>query len=233
LLFRRFVIVIAVSIWAVSVSPAGAAAQNHIRWTLDTVLQHLNVSAKEFRSLSAEVERTKVTVVVNDRSTEAGTILVRGDKMLLDLKVPDPRTILRNGDTLYVYTPGLRRVEEYDLGKNRDLVDQLLLLGFGTTGKELRNAYAIAVGTETKLGDNITVELDLIPKSASFGRQISKIQIWLDTSTWLPVQQEFYEAGSGDYSIVRYSKMQVNAAVPESAFKPHWPKGTQKVKPQI
>jgi outer membrane lipoprotein-sorting protein len=226
-------IAVALPIWAMGASAAMASGQNHGRWTLDSVLEHLNASAKGFHSLSADVERTKVTVVVDDRSTEAGTILVRGDKMLLELKVPDPRTILRNGDTLYIYTPGLRRVEEYNLGKNRDLVDQLLLLGFGTTGKELRDAYAIAVGPETKLGDNITLELELIPKSKSFGRQISKIQIWLDTSTWLPVQQEFYETGSGDYSIIRYSKMALNAPVSDSVFKPHWPKGTEKVKPQM
>jgi outer membrane lipoprotein-sorting protein len=226
-------IAVALPIWAMCASAAVAGGQSHGRWTLDAVLEHLNASAKEFRSLSAEVERTKVTVVVNDRSTEAGSILVRGDKMLLELKAPDPRTILRNGDTLYVYTPGLRRVEEYNLSKKRDLVDQLLLVGFGTTGKELRDAYAIAVGPETKLGDNITIELELIPKSKSFGNEISRIQIWLDTSTWLPVQQEFHETGSGDYSIVRYSKMELNAPVSDSAFKPHWPKGTEKVKPQL
>jgi outer membrane lipoprotein-sorting protein len=233
LIFRRLIIAAALPICSIGASVATASGQNHGHWTLDAVLEHLNASGKEFHSLIADVERTKVTVVVNDRSTEAGTILVRGDKMLLNLRMPDPRTILRNGDTLYVYTPGLRRVEEYNLGKNRDWVDQLLLLGFGTTGKQLHNAYAIALGGETKLGDNTTIELELIPKSESFGKQISKIQIWLDTSTWLPVQQEFYEAGSGDYSIVRYSKMELNAPVPDSAFKPHWPKGTEKLKPPM
>jgi hypothetical protein len=47
------------------------------------------------------VERTKVTVVVNDHSTETGTLLVRGDKMLLQMKAPDARTVLRTGDNLY------------------------------------------------------------------------------------------------------------------------------------
>ena len=51
---------------------------------------------------SADVERTKVTVVVNDRSTETGTMLAHDDKMLLDMKAPDPRTILLSGGTLDV-----------------------------------------------------------------------------------------------------------------------------------
>jgi outer membrane lipoprotein-sorting protein len=46
------------------------------------------------------------------------------------------------------------------------------------------------------------------------------------------VQQQFYETGSGDYSIVRYSNIVKNPRIQESVFKPHWPKGTEKIKPQ-
>jgi outer membrane lipoprotein-sorting protein len=208
------------------------AGQGHGTWTLESILKELDAEAKDFHSLAADVERTKVTVVVNDRSTEIGSILVRGDKMLLDMKTPDPRTILRTGDTLYVYTPGLKRVEEYNLGKNKQAVEQFLLLGFGTAGAELRKGYLITVMPEVTMGDHRTVELELTPKSDAVRAQISKIQIWLDESTWLPVQQQFYETGSGDYSIVKYSKIVRNAPVPESDFKPHWPKGTEKIKPQ-
>jgi outer membrane lipoprotein-sorting protein len=209
---------------------SGAGAQKSA-WTVQNVLRQLDEQARDFRSLSADVERTKVTVVVNDRSTENGTILVRGDKMLLDLKAPDARTVLRNGDSLWVYTPGLKRVEEYNLGKNRSLVDQFLLLGFGTGGKELEKGYLVAVLKEEKLDDRKAVELELTPKSQGVRDQIAKIEIWLDEITWLPVQQQFVEAGSGDYSIVHYSRVVRNPGIPDSSFKPHWPKGTQRVKP--
>jgi outer membrane lipoprotein-sorting protein len=188
--------------------------------------------AKDFHSLSADVELTKVTVVVNDHSTETGTILVRADKMLLALKAPDPKTILRTGDMIYIYTPGLKRVEEYNLGKNRELLDQFLLLGFGTSGKELRKGYVVTVIKEDRLEDRKTVELELTPKSDAVRNQVSKIELWLDESNWLPVQQQFFETGSGDYSIVKYSKVVRNPAIGDAQFKPHWPKGTEKIKPQ-
>jgi outer membrane lipoprotein-sorting protein len=211
---------------------AWAASQSHGPWTLEGVLRQLDTQDKTFRSLSADVERTKVTVVVNDRSTETGSILVRGDKMLLEMKAPDPRTILRTGDTLYLYTPGLKRVEEYNLGKNRTLVDQFLLLGFGTSGKDLQKSYLITLMGEPTLDDKKTVELELTPKSQEVRNQISKIQIWLDESSWLPIQQQFFETGSGDYFVIRYSKIVRNPGISESEFKPHWPKGTERVKPQ-
>ncbi|MFY9802583.1 MAG: outer membrane lipoprotein carrier protein LolA [Candidatus Acidiferrales bacterium] len=209
-----------------------AASQGHSSLTLDGVLHQLDREAKNFRSLSADVERTKVTVVVNDKSTETGSIQVRGDKMLLEMKAPDPRTILRTGDNLYVYTPGLKRVEEYNLGQHRSLVDQYLLLGFGTSGKDLEKAYLVTVLAEPTLDDKKTVELELTPKSPEARNQISKIQIWLDESTWLPIEQQFNETGSGDYFVIRYSKVVRNPDLGDANFKPHWPKGTEKVKPQ-
>ena len=209
-----------------------AGAQARGANTLESVLNQLDSQAASFKGLSADVERTKVTVVVNDKSTDTGTILVREDKMLLQMKPPDARTVLKTGDTLFVYTPGLKRVEEYDLGKSRDLVDQFLLLGFGTKGAQLRDSYEITLAGEPTLGDKKTVELDLVPKSPGVKNQFSKIQIWYDPTTWLAVQQQFYETGSGDYSIVRYSNLVKNPQIPEAQFKPHWPKGTEKIKPQ-
>jgi outer membrane lipoprotein-sorting protein len=218
------------ALWLGLSSVAPADAQK--RPALENVLRQLDDESRDFRSLAADVERTKVTVVVNDRSTETGTIKVRGDKMLLDMKAPDPREILRTGDNLFVYTPGLKRVEEYNLGKNRSLVDQFLLLGFGTGGKELEKSYLVTVLKEEQIDDRKTVQLELTPKNKEVRDQVSKIEIWLDETNWLPVQQQFFEAGSGDYSLVKYSKVVRNAAISDSDFRPRWPKGTEKVKPQ-
>ena len=222
-------------ILAAFVSPAFVSArsgQSHPPVSVESALRQLDAQSKTFHSLSADVERTKVTVVVNDHSTEDGTLSVRGDKMLLEMKAPNARTILRSGDTLYVYTPGLKRVEEYNLGKNRSLVDQFLLLGFGTSGRELEKDFLVTVLGEPSLDDKKTVELELTPKSQEFRNQISKIQIWFDQSNWLPVQQQFFETGSGDYFVIRYSNIVRNPGFGKSQFEPHWPKGTEKIKPQ-
>lgn len=200
--------------------------------TLEGILRQLDSTAPSFRGLSANVERTTVTIVVNDRSTEEGALLVKGDKMLLRLNPPDARTILRNGDTFYIYTPGLKRVEEYNLGKNRDLADEFLLLGFGTSGKQLQKGFEIKYVGEDKVGDKNDAELELTPRSPDVSKQFSKIQIWLDESTWLADQQQLTETGSGDYLVVRYTKMVRNPNLSDSQFKPHWPKGTERVKPQ-
>ncbi len=213
--------------------PAGAAVSPQANWTLDNVLKQLDTQAADFHSLSADLERTKVTVVVNDKSTESGKILVRKDaKMRIELTQPDPRTILQDGDNFYIYNPKIHRVEEYNLGNKKSVVDQFLLLGFGTSGSSLKESYTITLEGEQTLDNRKVILLDLAPKTDEVKRELSKIQLWLDESTWLPAQQQFFETGSGDYFIVRYKNITRNVRIPDSEFKPHWPHGTTKIQPQ-
>jgi outer membrane lipoprotein-sorting protein len=216
---------------SLAVSPRARASQAAL--TVDAVLKQLDREARIFESLTADVERTKVTVVVDDRSTESGQMQVRhDDKMRIELTSPDPRTILRDGDHLFIYTPKTRQVEEYDLGKHRDLVDQFLLLGFGTSADNLKKGYLITVQGEESMGTQKVVRLELTPKSGDVRKQISKIELWLDEATWLPAQQKFYETGTEDYFIIRYTNVARNVSLPDSRFKPHWPSGVTRVKPQ-
>src|SRR3984893_8299470 len=215
-----------------SVSGSGGPSQQS-NWTLESVLKQLDTQAGDFHSLTADLERTKVTVVVNDKSTESGKIYVRrDDKMRIELTQPDPRTILRDGDDFYIYNPKIHRVEEYNLGKKKSLVDQFLLLGFGTPGSELKKSYSITLQGEETLDSRKVVLLELLPKSDDVKNQLSKIQLWLDESSWLPAQQKFYETGSGDYFIIQYKNIARNVRIADSEFKPHWPHGTSRVKPQ-
>src|SRR5947209_5552183 len=199
----------AASAMFLAVVSRGASQQNNS--TLENVLKQLDTQAVEFHSLTADLERTKVTVVVNDKSTESGKIFVRrDDKMRIELTQPDPRTILRDGDDFYIYNPKIHRVEEYNLGKKKSLVDQFLLLGFGTPGSELKKSYSISLQGEETLDNRTVVLLELLPKSDDVRNQLSKIQLWIDESTWLPAQQKFDETGSGDYFIIRYKNIQRN-----------------------
>jgi outer membrane lipoprotein-sorting protein len=231
-LFRiRFgIMLLAVAVMVRMAAPA--ASQRSGPWTLEAVLRQLNSAAQHFHSLTADVERTKVTVVVGDYSKESGQIYVHGTKMRLDLTSPDARTIVRNGETLYIYNPKLKRVEEYDLGKYRAKVDQFLLLGFGTAGSDLEKNYRIMLVGEPTLDNQKVVWLELAPNSEEVRKQISKIHLWLDESSWLPVQQKFFETGSEDYFVIRYSNIVRNAKIDDSLFKPHWPHGTVKFRPQ-
>jgi outer membrane lipoprotein-sorting protein len=205
--------------------PARAEVQRRSHWTLDDILHQLDRQAGQFESLVAKIERTKVTAVVNDRSTESGQIYVRRDaRMLIEITHPAARTVLRRGDQLFVFHPRTNRVDEYDLSKHRALVDQFLLLGFGTSGSDLKKGYLITLLDEQTLEGKRVVWLELTPKAEAIRNQIAKIHLWIDQATWLPVQQKFFETGSGDYFEIRYSDVVRNARIPDTQFRPRWPR---------
>src|SRR5260370_16294295 len=113
--------------------PRVSASQEGSRWTTESVLNRMDKAAADFHSLTADIEHIKYTDVVKDTSTETGQIFVRRDqKMRIEFAKPDPRVILRTGDSLFVYTPKINRVKEYNLGKNHALAYQHLLLAFPT-----------------------------------------------------------------------------------------------------
>lgn len=217
-------------------SPGGAraqaeAAQNGSRPALDSVLGMIDRSASDFHSLSADIERLKYTEVVKDTSTESGQIYVRRDqKLRIDFTKPDLRTILRTGDSLFIFNPKINRVEEYNLGKNRALVDQYMLLGFGTKSQNMEKSYELKLNGEEEIDHHKTYVLELIPKSEEMRKQITKIQMWIDSASWLPIQQKFVEAGSGDYLLVKYSKMMKNLKISDAKFKADWPKNAAHIK---
>ena len=213
--------------------PASAgSSQNTGKLTLDYVLTMMDRSAEDFRSLTAALDHVKYTAVVKDTSTESGEIYVRKDsKLRIDLISPDPRTIIRNGDNLYIYTPKINRVEEYNIGKNRALADQYLALGFGTRTESLKKVYEVRLAGEEELDGRKMALVELVPLSDEVRKQITKIVMWVDEASWLPVQQKFLEAGSGDYFLSRYKNVMKNLKIGDGKFKADWPKGTKVEKP--
>jgi outer membrane lipoprotein-sorting protein len=218
-----------------AIAMGAPASQTTAKWTTEGVLGMLDRSAKGFRSLTADIENIKYTAVVKDTSTETGKIWVRHDqKMRIEITKPEPRTILRTGNSLFLYNPKINRVEEYDLGKNSAMVDQYVRLGFGTKSEDLKKSYLVTVTGEEELDQRKTVVLELTPKSEQIRAQITRIQMWIDEASWLPIQQKFYEAGSGDYILFHYTNVMTNLPkTDESRFKQDWPKNASHEKPHV
>ncbi len=222
-----------VSLCCALLCPPGLTAQTTSAWTLDGVLAMLDKSAQDFHTLTADIEHIKYTAVVKDSSTESGQIFVRrDDKMRIDFQKPDPRTILRSGDSLFVFTPKINRVEEYNIGKHRSFADQYLALGFGTKGETLRKNYVVTLIGEEDFDNRKTVVLELTPKSDQARSQISRIRMWIDEASWLPVQQKFFETSSDDYFLSHYTHVMKNLKIIDAKFKPDWPKGVRVEKPR-
>jgi outer membrane lipoprotein-sorting protein len=203
--------------------------------SLENVLERMDRAAASFKSLSAEVRSVQHTAVINEDNTDIGRMLLKRSKhdmrMLVELTEPDRKSIALQGHTLEIYYPKRETVEVYDIGGRRELLDQFLLVGFGTSGTELASAYNMkVVGADTVAGQAAT-RLELTPKSLEVLRNLKKLELWFPESNAYPVQQKFYLA-AGDYKLVTYTNVKMNPALGDSDLKLKVSKDVKRVFPQ-
>jgi outer membrane lipoprotein-sorting protein len=192
----------------------------------------MDQAAKRLKTLSADLEYTKVTVLVNDFSTESGELYFRNSKtpdILIKFTEPAPKTILFRKNKAEIYQPKINQLQEFDLSKHSQLIQQFLLLGFGTESNDMQKAYAVRYLREEALGGDTTALLELTPREGTVASQLAKVQLWISEESWLPVQQKFFEAG-GDYSVARYHSVKVNRDLPSSVFQLRVAKDVKRVR---
>ena len=202
---------------------------------LDAVLTRIDKAGAAFRGMSANVRRLSHTAVINEDNTDTGSMVLKRAKphdlrMLVNLTQPDPKSVAFQGRKLEIYYPKMQTVQEFDVGRNRELLDQFFLMGFGTSRAELEQAYNIRLEGPDTIGGQPTERLELIPKSKEVLQHLTKFELWIDDAGY-PLQQKFYEPG-GDYMLVTYSAMKINPDLPESALKLHLPKNVKREYPQ-
>jgi outer membrane lipoprotein-sorting protein len=189
---------------------------------LDEVLGEMDKSAEDFSSMTGDLEYTKVTVIVNDHSTQTGRISFEKSggktRVLIAFAKPAEKYVLFSDGKVSLYQPRIAEVDEYQLSQRQDLLEQFLLLGFGTPGSEIQKAYQISLHGAETVGGQQAYLLELTPKSVKVAAQLARIQLWISPKNWEPLQQKFFEPG-GDYLIARYSNVKLNAKIPDKDFR--------------
>jgi outer membrane lipoprotein-sorting protein len=217
---------------ALALAPPASARKGKHPTDLTEILSDMNEASKRLKTVSANLEYTKVTVLVDDKSTQSGQLFFRKGKtteIRIEFQKPEPKTLLFKKNKGEIYLPKINQIQEYDLGQKSGLVQQFLLLGFGTDTGDLKKAYNVRYLQEEDLGRDTTVVLELVPRKSNVAAQIAKIQIWVSEDSWLPDQQKFFESG-GDYTTARYSGVIVNLPLPASAFELNAAPGAKRVK---
>jgi outer membrane lipoprotein-sorting protein len=202
--------------------------------TAETVLSKLDAAAPSFTGMTANLTRVTYTKVLDEQTTESGTIALRkqgsGIQLLIKLEKPDEKLVSFRGRKAEIYYPKLKTVEEWDLGKHSGLIDQFLLVGFGS-GKALKSAYSVKyLGDDTVAGQKVH-KLELIPQSDEVKDKLRRVDLWVAEDGAYPVQQRFVQP-SGDYYLVTYSGVKLNPALTDEALRLNLPKGVKRTTPQ-
>jgi outer membrane lipoprotein-sorting protein len=185
--------------------------------SVDSILSRMDQAAPLFHGVSADIHMITYTAIIGDKTDENGTLKMQRKgsavRAIIDFSgQTDAREIAFLGNIIRMYYPKLKMYQDYDVGKNSNVLNQFLLLGFGSSGKELAQSYEIsAAGTENVAGVE-TTKLLLLPKSEGVKQRLSKIEMWIPVNAAYPIQQQFYEP-SGNYERVTYSNVKLNPSI--------------------
>jgi len=192
--------------------------------TLDQVFAKMDETSKGFKSVEASLERTKVTLLVNDKDTATGKLFYSraGNQPRLKVEFAKPDQILLvDKGKLQLYTPKLNEVKEASLGSHSNVVEQFMALGFGQSSEELKKNYKVTFAGEENVDGKKTAILDLTPNTPVGG--IKVIRMWMDEQKGTSVQVRATETG-GDYTLFKYSNIKVNTTLSPSIFELKLPK---------
>jgi outer membrane lipoprotein-sorting protein len=203
--------------------------------TAVAVLARMDKEAAGFRQITSKLKKSDYTAALNDSDSESGEMWLRRNGrdivMRTEFASPQHRSVAVEGGKAQLYYPKIRTVQIYDLGKAGALVDQFLVLGFGSSGKDLARNYTVTVGGDESVNGERTTRLELTPKSAKVLEQIKKVELWIPQGAGHPVQQRVTQP-NGDYYLFTYSEIRLNPGLADSAFRLNLPSGVKKEYPQ-
>jgi outer membrane lipoprotein-sorting protein len=192
-------------------------------WAEDVpaILARMDKAAPGFHAMSADIQMLTWTKVIDDKIVEDGTLKMQRLKdgavrAVIDFsgQKDSAREIGFLGKVIRIYYPGLNVYQDYEVGKNSDVLNQFLLLGFGSSGHDLAQNYDITPEGTEKVAGVQTTKLLLIPKDPKVKERLARIEMWIPEGQASPVQQQFYEPDPpGNYRKVTYSNMKVNPSI--------------------
>lgn len=204
---------------------------------VETVLANMDSAAAGWRGMRANVQWTRYRSLVDEKTVESGRIVVRraesgSFEMLQEFTEPNRYFYLVRGAHVEIYKPRIKEVQVYDVGKSRDQLENALLIGFGVSGAYLREHYEVAVEGEEEIAGHQAVKLALRPRNPGGRLNNRKLDMWISTEHWQPVQQRVYERNPKDYRIFSYSEVEINPRFAGSEFKLRLERGTRRTRPQ-
>lgn len=200
--------------------------------TLEATWEQVDHAAPQFKAMVADIQRVMHTGAINMDSRDGGQMKLKRSKkdtrMLIDFTGTETKVVSLDGASVKIYNPRTNTIQIVDLGNNKGLVEQFLLLGFGASSEQLKAAYQITwAGQETVAGQR-TGHLLLTPKSADMQKKLKKAELWISEAKGIPVQQKFITSSDGDYMQVTYTSMKVNPMLTDGELVLKEPKGVKK-----
>ncbi len=182
------------------------------------ILERMDKDAPAFHALTADLAMDTYQKIIDSHTPENGSLKMqrspKGEvKAVIEFTGNSARRLSFQGKNVQIYYPAINEYQVVSLGSNAGVVNQFLLLGFGSSGHELQQSYTITAEGEENVSGLASTKLLLVPKDKAVLEKLPKVELWIPAKASSPIQQEFYEP-SGNYRLITYSNMHVNPPMP-------------------
>lgn len=203
---------------------------------LQQTFAKIDEAAASFKGLTTDIKKVSHTAAIDVDEVDEGTLVVKRSKAkdlraLFAVEGANAKMVAYSGHTAEIYLPASNLVQVYDVDKYGSQINQYLLLGFGSSSKELQASYTIALGGPEIVAGRMTTRLELVPRKTDTGLGLIKAELWISDATGVAVQQKLYMRG-GDYQMASYTNMKINPGIPDSAAALNLPKNVKREYPQ-
>jgi outer membrane lipoprotein-sorting protein len=192
----------------------------------------IDASAARFKGMTADLQRTDYTALAKDTSVATGDIKLRRVKegeihMLVTLTRPDQEVVAFDGKQARIYFPKTNVEQEYDVSAKKDMVEQVMLLGFGATSGDLKAHYDVTFTGAEPVGGQPAAHLKLIPKSPDMLKSFRQVELWISDSLGVPLQQKFITSTNGDFHQFTYPGLKLTSSLSDKDLQLKTPKNVQ------
>jgi outer membrane lipoprotein-sorting protein len=181
--------------------------------SLDTVIRKIQAQQKNTRTMQADFRQEKEMALLAKPEVSTGTFLYAQPSNVLWTYTSPKRVemVIANG-VLTTYYPDLQKAERIDVKRFEDRIFKYL----GASGAidELARYFEFTF-SDAKAKPHYV--LDLTPKNRAVAKQVKRIRIWIDKTSFLTTKFEYVE-GDGDVTRYEFTNIRINEPVAGTRF---------------
>jgi len=180
---------------------------------------HARISAAEAKRTSIRarfVESTTSSLLVKPMVSQGTLVGEKPARMLITYLSPERKSILMDGQRLFVTRAGRKDVEQTDITEIMKTVNKYFT---NADPGQLRRAFTIrAIPDQAVPGG---YQVDLLPKRKQIKQGLERLQFWVSRDYML-TQLTMTFAG-GDTTVFKLEDVELNVAIPPGTFAPPVP----------
>jgi outer membrane lipoprotein-sorting protein len=178
---------------------------------------HARIAAAEAKRQTVRarfVETTTSSLLVKPMVAEGTLIGEKPARMVIRYVSPERKTILTDGQRLFITRSGKKDVEQTDITEIVKTVNKYFT---NADPGQLRRAFAIRAFIDPAMPT--CYQMDLLPRRKQIKQGLERLQFWVSRDIYMLSQMTMTFAG-GDTTVFKLGNVELNVPIPPHTFEP-------------